>query len=87
MNEQVKPQVIFGLFDGFLDRGEGKRLALVRDCEGHPRLGYQSSIRTSLVLNVDNEERPNVIETLNTFYIRRGHEQENEAPTNHSPSV
>jgi hypothetical protein len=47
---------------------ENKQLTLARIYEvlDHPRLGYQPHVRTSVVVNVDDD----IVETLNTIYVK-----------------
>jgi hypothetical protein len=47
----------------------GTRRATVHVVTGHPLLGTAPTVYTSEVLEVDNEESPSVIETLNTIYV------------------
>lgn len=68
----VKPKVFFEEFDGYRSIGvEGKRAAILKGVLNHPEVGTQYRISTSVVLEVDNEENPSVVHTLNTIFVRK----------------
>lgn len=64
----VKPVVEFTELIAMSNYGNKKRVAILEGVRGHPRLGDVPMVRTSQVLNVDDEDNPTVIETLNTIY-------------------
>ena len=63
----VKPIVHFSKFNRFMHYDDGS-VAVLFGVKNHPNLGDQPIVYTSRVLDMDNEEAPTLIHTLNTIY-------------------
>lgn len=63
----VKPIVHFSKFSRFMHYNYGS-IAVLLGVKNHPNLGDQPVVYTSLILDMDNEEAPTLIQTLNTIY-------------------
>lgn len=76
MNDNVKEETAVKPVVAFLGPVKvvrtfgGGRCAIINDVIGHPILGHQRQVQTSLVVEVDNEDNPTLIETRNTIYKR-----------------
>lgn len=70
---RTKPTVQFDKVVGWLDSSSGGVMALLDRVYGHPNLGDDFGIRTSLVLKTRKDDNGNVIwlETRNTIYVQR----------------